>query len=97
MAFILPEAQQQDGRALPSSADANVTVWPYTKNGEYDLNQRTVTTRSTTINACTRRFAPGQTDVEWNGVWYFMPIGVAVTIPNMVYTIMANDPGFSVS
>lgn len=97
MAFILPQPLQLDGRALPSSADANVTVWPYNVNGEYDANQKGTATRATTINSTTNRFAPGQTHAEWNGVWYFMPIGQSVTIPYMVYLILLNNPGISVS
>jgi len=95
----LPQWANEDGRAKASDDDANVTVYPYVTNGEYKTNQSGVNPRATTT---VTRFNGSITAsitvyAAWSGVSYFWTLNQSVTVPNMIYLILNNDPDCTVT
>lgn len=89
MALIFPEFVTQDGRSAAYTNDANVTVWPATIGGEYDLNQKGLATRaSTTITRAPDATTALTVTVCLNGVLWFIPFNQTVTVPKQIYDVL---------
>lgn len=103
-ALYLPEYVQLDGRYETSGYDANLVAWPNTKNGTYDLNQKsgwataphTVTAGPTVPVGMPNGAA--LIEIVYQDVHWWMIPNTATTIPDFLTKILQTaNSGFTIT
>ena len=97
---LIPQPWVADGRyvASPYDGSGNLLAWPATKNGPYDLSQRTGwTSASKTVTGGDAIAAIGDPiivtynlGVNGTDVWWALIAGTATTIPDFLTKILTN-------